>query len=260
MEDNQFSLNPLNDSEMDIEAIQSKLYDIPRLLKEKTKELEDLGNKVSLAQDSAKKALLDSNDLKGYVEKNFLGIKHSSGDTKVIISETQKLVKDIAFAVNNQADAQRLSFEFHKELAATTEYLFLLSCGNIATNEAMIRSLNEAIKGLGEKQQIRDPYASVFKQKVQEQFRNVVDRLYFQREILVSIEKHNNDIKQLKKDNHELEQKNTSIAKSLAFAQEAINYNERLIETLKKKQFKINCVSVCLIIISFILAIIALFI
>lgn len=253
-----FSMNPLNDTEFDIDAIQKRLYEIPYVLREKTSALDKLGDKVSLAQLSAAKALKDSKDLKGYVDKKILGINYASGDTKTIISDTQKLVKDIAMAVSDQADAQQLSFEFHKELADTSEYLFILSCGNIATNEAMIHYLQDAIKELGNKKSIGDPQVISFKHKVQEQYRNVVERLYSQREILVSIEKHKEDIKLLKKEKLMLEQNLSDAMQSIATTKQLLLQQEKVIRVMKTSQYKINCVFLVVVVICCLLALVVL--
>lgn len=157
--------------------LQVKLSELPQIISNKTKLITELEMKVNEARIKAESAEKQAQEIKGYTTKKFMGYEYKSGDTKENVESTQNVVKLLALAQKKSTEALKLSFLFQKELASTSEYLFYLGCYNIATNESMIANLNKQLRGEGTN-------GIKLSENVKEQFKNVVQRLRAQKDVL----------------------------------------------------------------------------
>lgn len=245
------------------EELKKRFEELPYIVQSKTTDLENLANKVDEAQNAAERAKYDSDNLKGFVEKSLMGIKYKSGDPKIILEETQNVVKLMASAIEDQAEAQTLSFKFQQRLARATEDLFILGCGNIAQNEAMIMHLEETIKNLGKNP--NNPKYNSFRDKVKEQYASVIQRLFAQREILASIEKYKIEIKNIKQENSSLFQEVnivkgeiSTLKSEIGKKDEEIKKNHEIIDKLFSEKKLLFLSSIILAIAAIVVSIIAL--
>lgn len=214
------------------EEIQVNLADLPNIISDKIKLMDELDRKVQNAQNAAKVAEEKAKELKGFKEKKFLWIKWKSGDTKENIEGTQSAVSALAEAQKASADAQDLSFKFQKELTDTSEYLFYLGCYNIAANESMIANLNEQLNG-------GTVNGVLLSAKVKEQFKNVVKRLVEQKDVLYRQQKIEEKSRlqdgELQKLNKELSKREEEARKRDKKISEQSGQISELVETLKQK-------------------------
>lgn len=157
--------------------LQVKLSELPQIISNKTKLITELEMKVNEARKGAESAEKQAQEIKGYETKKIMGYEYKSGDTKANVESTQNVVKLLALAQKKSTEALELSFLFQKELASTSEYLFYLGCYNIATNESMITNLNKQLRGEGTN-------GIKLSENVKEQFKNVVQRLRAQKDVL----------------------------------------------------------------------------
>ena len=207
------------------------LTELPNIISDKIRLMDDLNKKVEKAKLKAKEAEQKAKELQGFKEKEFLGIKWKSGDTKENIKETQAVVSALSKAQIDIAEAQDLSFKFQKELANTSEYLFYLGCYNIAANEAMIANLNEQLRG--------DSTNGVLSTKVKEQFKNVVKRLIEQKDVLYRQQQIEEKAKQQDRELHKLNEELIKREEDAKNRDKKINEQSgqisELLETLKQK-------------------------
>lgn len=163
----------------------------PTIIRNKAILLSNLERQIDEAQKKANEAQEATNKMNGYEDKEIkIGkwniFKWKSGDTKKIMEETQDVVKLQTDAATSNAKALELSFQFEKELASTTEFLFYLGCYNIATVEAMIADLNEQLK-----KEITSNNGQKIKlsSKTKELFKSVIKRLSERQDVLYRQEK-----------------------------------------------------------------------
>lgn len=119
----------------------------PATIAQQIQALSTLQSKVESAKQKATDAKNGADSLDGYVRKKFLGIEYMSGNTEEKIEKLQGIVKDIAVAQEENAEATKLSFEFQEAISKTTEFLFALGCVDMAANEAMIDQIKKIRDG-----------------------------------------------------------------------------------------------------------------
>ena len=151
---------------------------LPLIISEKSKALEALSKQVEKAKSEADTAFQAVKEMQEFKDGRFLGWKTKKGDTKEIIQSTQGVIKSISDAQKESAEAIRLSFQFNTELAKASEFLFNLGSFNMATNEAMIQDLYNAVNSKGG---TRPQLPDIIKQK----FLDVARRLKEQQSILI---------------------------------------------------------------------------
>jgi hypothetical protein len=113
--------------------------EFPLLIQGQVDKLNELDKKVTEAIKAADKAKDSANAAK---EKSA-----GFGKKKAAIEELQSAGIGLADAVQSGAEAQKISFEFHRKLADITKYLFRLGVSNIASNRFVIRELELKLQG-----------------------------------------------------------------------------------------------------------------
>lgn len=212
-----------------------KIENFPSLIFQKASLIAKLEDKVNKAKDAAEIAKSKvENDLKSYEEKKVMGIKYKSGSTKEILEDTQEATKLNAEATSLNAEAIELTIEFEKQLATTAEFLFYLGCYNIATNESMIANLNEQLN----KNEIESEGRKVkLSAKVKEQFREVVNRLIAQQDVLYRQEKFSKKLEELRGSFVKIEEKNKTLEESQEkFISQSKEQTSQALNALAKKR------------------------
>lgn len=151
----------------------------------------DLDGKVKSAKKKALAATAGAESLDGYVRKKLLGVEYKSGDTKKKIEAIQDVVKKMAIAQEENANATELSFEFQEAISKTTENLFVMGCIDMAANEAMIEQIKEIRDGnfIGGKINLTED--------VKKRILEVAQRLKAHQDILLKMEKLKTDLSNL---------------------------------------------------------------
>lgn len=185
----------LENFELSEEEITTNLKQLPKVISSRAKLLNELQNKVVEANKAADEASRKAEEMGGYKEKSFLGIKFRTGNTKDIVNNNLDVTKENSRALKLNADALALTNQFQQELTKACEFLFYLGCYNIAANESMIASLNKQLKG--------NVDGVVLSDEVKEQFRNVVKRLKSQQDVLYRQQK----LEEIQEENYNLQLK-----------------------------------------------------
>jgi hypothetical protein len=210
---------------------------IPSIIEDKFNIIGQLEKEAKKAEELAKEAKKESDDLQGYQKKKFLGISYKSGDSKEIIKDTQESVKKQARAIESLSKSVTLSFQFQQKLSEVSQFLFLLGSYNIATNEAMIARLAKNLNG-------ENLHGTRLSDNVKKQFSEVVIRLKKMRNVLTIQEKlekrasqHTSDIKDLT-DNLQKEKVTTSerFQKKDALDSEQTHQIEAILKTLDSQE------------------------
>lgn len=130
-----------------VEAIPFDERQLPGLLQGQISKLNELDASVTKAIKAAESAKSAADS----------AAQKSAGmfQKKAAIEELQKASLDLAGAVIQGADAQRLSFEFQQKLAEISKFLFGLGVSNIAANRMVVRELELKLNGAS-KQQLSD--------------------------------------------------------------------------------------------------------
>lgn len=131
------SMEYANSFPADLENIQSE--DIPIVIGKSFDLIKDLESRIEKASDSAENA--KSNAQSAYNK----GVKLL--ERKSAIEALQSSGRDIAAALVDGIDAQKLSFELHGQLAEVTKYLFALGVGSVALNRSVVRELEAKLSG-----------------------------------------------------------------------------------------------------------------
>lgn len=154
---------------------------LPKLITGHVEELKRLDKSVQQALTAA------SNAEKSAVEAS----KKSAGfgKKKVAIEELQSASVDLAKAVHQGAEAQKISFEFQQKLAEISKQLFALGVSNLANNRMVIRELEKRLQGASEEE---------ISELAQQELMNVLHQLKAQEDILVKIDNHSLNIQQLR--------------------------------------------------------------
>lgn len=218
----------LDNFELSEEEITTKLKQLPKVISSRAKLLKELQNKVKEANKAADEASRKAEEMGGYKEKSFLGIKFRTGNTKDIVNNNLDVTKENSRALKLNADASALTNQFQQELTKACEFLFYLGCYNIAANESMITSLNKQLKG--------NVDGVVLSDEVKEQFRNVVKRLKSQQNVLYRQQKLEKNVKKTQekiKENYNLQLK---LKKELEKKELSYNKLDIQISDIKKAQ------------------------
>lgn len=150
---------------------------LPDIIQGQIRELTELEEKKKKSSEKAEEAKKAADEMKGYVKKKFLGIGYSSGDTKEIIEDMQKVIQLIAEAQEFNAQATAYSFKFMQQLTKSSEYLFSLGCFNFATTEVMIKELTSCGKSLTGHEGVSDA--------IKEKMLEVAKRLNMQKDLML---------------------------------------------------------------------------
>lgn len=145
--------------------------DLPILIGEQVDKLNQLDKSI-------KKAINSANNAKEKAER----AKRSSagfGKKKAAIEELQFSGLELAKAVEESTDAQRVSFEFQTKLAEISKYLFGLGVSNIASNRFVVRELELKLKGASQKE---------LSKLAQQEIITVVKQLKEQEDLLIRLE------------------------------------------------------------------------
>lgn len=154
----------------------------PETIARQIQALSTLQDKVESAKKKATDARNGADSLEGYVRKKILGINYKSGNTEEKIEKLQDIVKDIAVAQEENAEATRLSLEFQEAISKTTEFLFALGCVDMAANEAMIDQIKKIKDGKFDGGKI------VLTDDIKKRILDVAHRLKAHQDVLLQIE------------------------------------------------------------------------
>ena len=168
-----------NASEISIEGY-------PNIISSQIESISELEKSIEDSDSTAKNAIAYVFGMSRYKEKGIGIFKYKSGNTKVIIDDTQNAVEKLAKAQQVSVEALRKSFEFQKKLSDVIKYIFELGCANIAMNETTIRVVEAELSGASRKQ-----ISTLCKQEM----KSVIKRLKNQRDILKRQEDLNGKVK-----------------------------------------------------------------
>lgn len=101
------------------------------------------------------------------------------GKKKTAIEELQSAGIALAEAVQEEAEAQKVSFEFQRKLAEISKYLFGLGVSNIASNRFVARELEMRLKGASQ---------GKLSELAQQELMNVLKQLKEQEDILLQLQ------------------------------------------------------------------------
>lgn len=190
-------MNNTNNTTAEVNVQEHKNSDFPELISRQLNKMEVLDIKISTMTknaESAAKAAQDAN-------------KEISlwGGRKEAIEQLQNSGKQLALAVQSNAEAQQHSFTLQKELAEISKFLFLLGSTNIAQNRIVIRELELKMQGASQEKLsklAKEELLSVIRQlKAQEDILTKVDQIKKnQRELKELLTVGLDDIQQINKD------------------------------------------------------------
>jgi len=154
---------------------------LPTIITNNVEKLNELSNSVIKAMDAAEKVNKSAKEAS----------KKSAGfwNRKIAIEELQEATRDIAHAVEINAEAQMLSFEFQTKLAEITRYLLGLGISNMANNRVVVRELEKRLQGASEEE-----ISELAKQEIMQ----VIMQLKGQEDILSKLNQQTENIKLLK--------------------------------------------------------------
>lgn len=129
---------------MDIGTTEFDEESLPTILQGQITKLDELNQHIKKAITAADKAKSSADRAK----------QQSAGwfQKKAAIEELQSAGVDLAEAMQSNAEAQKVSFEFQTKLAEITKYLFGLGVSNITANRVVVRELELKLKGASEEQ------------------------------------------------------------------------------------------------------------
>lgn len=133
---------------VEIDFSKFNVKDVPSLISEQVNHIKELEAKVNTAVAKAKDALTQAETAsKKSAERGFF-----TDYKKEAIEELQKAGVTLSKAVQQNAEAHKLSFEFQKKLADLSKFLFLLGASNIANNRIVVRELELKMKEASEEE------------------------------------------------------------------------------------------------------------
>lgn len=172
------------------EIIESGLLNYSvKLLPEINRRIDKL-NELSIRVEEASEAATKAEDS----AKNAMYMSAGFGKKKAAIEGLQKASVNLAEAVQAGAEAQRISFEFQRELAEISKYLFGLGVSNLAMNRTVVRELELRLKGASEEE---------LSELARQELMTVIKQLKAQEDILLKLDKNTKWLK-----NHEESMKN----------------------------------------------------
>ncbi|MGN1133598.1 MAG: hypothetical protein ACI4RN_03985, partial [Oscillospiraceae bacterium] len=126
----------------EIQALNVDLAELPNIITNQWGSIQNLDKKV---QQSLKKA-------QNAKESADIAYKHSAGfgHKKKAIESLQNASVALAESQVQTVEAQKLSFEYQKQLCEITKYLFALGVSNIVANRTVVRELQLRLKGASE--------------------------------------------------------------------------------------------------------------
>ncbi len=221
-------------------TLQVDTSELPEIISKqvnKMKELEEKIKNVMKEAENAKKAA-NSNKKVGFL-----------GGRKRAIEELQYTARKMALAIQTNADALQLTFEFQKQLTDISKFLLRLGLTNIANNRIVVRELELRLKGAS-KQKISE--------LAKQELLSVVRQLKAQQDLFIKQEQLNQKIKELNNKIDQvvdlkilqLEEENKKLRKEIKEMKTVSEKQEMKIEKLKKKlrkrilsEYKSNIIS-----------------
>ena len=121
---------------------------IPDIVAGRIEDISALEKEVENSESSAK-AVMEyvGTQMTRYKKKGFWIFRHRAGNAKDIVEDTQKAVGRLASAQQVSVNTLKKLFEFQKELAETSKYLFELGCANITVNRIAVRAIEAKLNG-----------------------------------------------------------------------------------------------------------------
>ena len=218
-----------NELGTEIGIVSVNIDNIPKIVSERIEYISKLEKEVTNSEASAKKAMNYVNSQMTRYEEKGIGIfKHRSGNTKDIIEDAQEAIEQLAKSQQVSTVALRRSFEFQKQLAETSKYLFELGCANIAVNRTAVQAIEKKLNGASKEEISELAYQEM--QNVVLQLKNQEDILSKQEKLTTQVIENTNrldekdivdktqtdQIAALGKENSEQNQKISSINKELS--------------------------------------------
>ncbi len=183
---------------------------LPETITKTIAKIADLSLKVEAAEKAAQLASKKAAD----ASRRKTGI----GKTGKAVSSLQDGMLELAKAQDAAIDAQKVSFEFQKQLAETTKQLFSLGIVNTATNRTVVRELEHKLSGVtGEK------LSDLAKQELL----GIISQLRAQEDVMSKVETNAKQINQQK-------QTIGSIKKNIYFLENDLDDVENNIEDIEK--------------------------
>lgn len=154
-------------NELDVD-ITISTSDLPAVIGSQVDKIKILGKSMQKAINSAensKKSAEFANKKIGWFNRG----------TKEAVEQLQSSGRELATAVQNSAEALQHSFEFQKELANVSKYLFGLGAWNLAQNRTVVRELELKMKNATEED---------ISELARQELNNVIIQLKAQEDIL----------------------------------------------------------------------------
>lgn len=202
-------------AENELEQMQS---DIPEIIAGQIEAISTLEAEVNKSEKSADDALeYFTGEMKRYEDKEFWLFSYLK--VKYILKDTQTAVEKVISALQPIVNAQKKSFEFQKQLAETSKYLFELGCSNIAMNRIAVRTIEEKLTEESQEE---------FSELARQELMNVVRQLKAQEDILKKLDFMESKVKDIDSRFKE------DIQKQLDFLKSKVKDNDFSLNKLKK--------------------------
>lgn len=144
-----------------------EIVELPQIIEKSFNKISEVEKKSKIAMDKANEAHESAKS----ANNKSAGLGHK----KEAIELLQSTAMNLADAQTLSAEAQKVSFEYQKQLGEITKYLFGLGITNIAANRTVVRELQERLKGASE-EEISD--------LARQEILNVVNQLKAQEDIM----------------------------------------------------------------------------
>ena len=160
--------------------LEFKPSDLPQIISRQVQDISELEKKIKNVKELANKAKTSAEDAKK--EVTFFGGR------KEAIEQLQTSGKSIANAVIENAEAHQLSFNFQKDLADISKFLFFLGASNITQNRLVVKELELKMQGASQEQ---------ISELAKKELHNVIRQLKEQEDLLVKINQAKKNIRSL---------------------------------------------------------------
>jgi len=190
--------------------------ELPQIISNQVQKMTELDFKIKKVMKDAEKAKKTANDANKKITF-FSGRKEA-------IEELQSSGKSLALAIQTNAEALQLSFEFQKELADISKFLIRLGVSNIVQNRIVVRQLELKLKGASQKE---------ISELAREELLSVVRQLKAQEDLLYKQEQHNKKLKELNKQIDVVSENNGNLQEKVILIEEK---DKRQDEELKKQK------------------------
>jgi len=193
-------------------------FDISELPQIITKQV----NKMTVLERKIKQVMKEADIAKEEAQKANKKISIFSGK-KVAIEELQTSANSLANAIQFNAEALQSSFEFQKELADISKFLFGLGAWNIAQNRMVVRELELKMK---------DASQIEISELAKQELLTVVRQLKAQEDLLSKQEQFNKKLKEFNKQLDIVSEKSMNIAENVISLKETDKRHDEEISKL----------------------------